>query len=143
MAIVLVPSVVNGTVAGWKDTEKGAGEFTAGSVEAVQNLKCINQGVGGLLTSSVRLEWAPPASQPPVAHIYRITVKKNGSVDTVNTTSQLNYLYTDSRLVKISSYELTVQQVTTTGEWAGPARTATATGISVVLGLTMVCGSGN
>lgn len=143
LAIVLVPSAVNETVAGWKDNEESTGEFTAGKLSAVQNLKCVNQGVGGLLTSSVGLQWAAPATQPPVEYVYRITVKKNGSVDTVDTTSQLNYLYRDRRLVNISSYELTVQQMTTTGEWTGSARTVTATGISVLLGLTMVCGRSN
>jgi hypothetical protein len=62
LAIVLVPSVVNGTVAGWKDAEKGAGEFTAGKVPApVLTKRCQYQpGILGL-GARVEIYWQIPA----------------------------------------------------------------------------------
>ncbi|WP_166969999.1 hypothetical protein [Brevibacterium atlanticum] len=60
-AIVLVPSVVNGTVAGWKDDETSAGQFKAGTVPApVLTRDCTYiPGVLGL-GARVRIFWKPP-----------------------------------------------------------------------------------
>lgn len=143
LTLVLGPAAVNGTLAGWSGTGTSNGTFTAGKLGAVQNLKCINQGIGGLLTTKVKLEWAAPATQIPVSSVYLVTVKKNGTVVKSEETSNLSFMYDDTNLVRIASYELTVQQKTSAGTWTGEGRTVTASGISVVLGVTMICGSSN
>lgn len=139
-ALVIGPAAVKSTVAGWKDSDSGTGAFSAGTLEPVRDLKCINQGVGGLLTKKVKLEWSAPKNPSPVPSLYQITVMKNGTLNGTFKTNQLNFMYTDNNLVRISNYVLTVQQTTISGEWTSTANSANATGISILLGLTMICG---
>lgn len=145
LMLVLGLSGVRSTLAGWTDSDKATGAFVAGSIGPVQNLKCINQGVGGLLTNKVKLEWGAPQSPGPVPNEYQIIVKKTtvvtGTVTTETfSTSQLTYTYTDSKLVNISNYVLTVQQKSKTSGWLGKQQSVNASGIAVLLGVTMVCG---
>ncbi len=61
LAIVLVPSAVNGTVAGWKDADSSEGAFQAGTVPTpVLTRNCAYISVLGL-GARVRVYWKPPA----------------------------------------------------------------------------------
>lgn len=143
--LVLGLSAVQSTMAAWSDEDQAAGSFTAGQIQPIQNLKCINQGLGGLLSKKVKLEWEPPQSSSLVPVEYRIVAKKTtvitGTVTTSTySTDQTSLMFTDNNLVSISNYVFSVQQKAKNGEWASAERTVEASGIALVLGVTMVCG---
>lgn len=144
--LVLGLSGVRSTMAGWTDSEETSGSFSAAKIGPVENLICINQGLGGLLSKKVKLEWGEPQSPSPVPFEYQIIAKKTtvvtGTVTTKTfSTNQTSLMYTDNNLISVSRYEFTVQQKAKNGGWVGSERTAEASGIAVLLGVTMLCGT--
>lgn len=136
LAIVLVPSVVNGTVAGWEDAEESEGAFQAGSVGAVQNLKCIDSDDGlipGLLKSRVQLEWERPNVPAEANVIYVVTWDAGllGGSGTTETTDRF-FLYKSGGLLTGLNANFTVKPKLVDTSWEGPVESSSATVLTLL-----------
>lgn len=141
LAMVLVPSVVNGTVAGWKDAGSSVVSFKAAKVGAVQNLKCIDSDDGlipGLLKSRVQLEWERPSVPADVNVVYVVTWDAGllGGSGTAETTDRF-HLYKSGGLLTGLNVSFTVRAKIVGSSWEGPVQTSSAT-VLTVLGLPVL-----
>ncbi|WP_141322647.1 SipW-dependent-type signal peptide-containing protein, partial [Brevibacterium aurantiacum] len=74
--IVLGLSGVHSTLAAWTDEDEATGAFTAGKIQPVQNLKCIDSDDGLLpllLKTEVQLDWDRPDVPDDVAIEYVVS----------------------------------------------------------------------
>ncbi|MGC2941362.1 MULTISPECIES: hypothetical protein [unclassified Brevibacterium] len=147
LALVLVPSVVNGTLAGWNDDKSSTGEFTAGSLN-ISNLTCTdNSGLLGLGGDQLKLDWTKPANSGSTQLQYTVTVVRTPLIGSAETTTHITesttYTYTDKRLTLVSlpRYSLTVQ-ANPVGGWTGAAQTVNGRGANLLgIGLVLRCRS--